>query len=135
MPFSTLPPRFPSPLPTTLRYFRGSSRVGILSVYRRSNCLFCSGSLQGELIKPAVNGTLNVLTSCAKVPSLKRVVLTSSMAAVLFSERPLGPDLVVDETWFSDPAFCEKSKVCPCPSFQGLPSQHPVQEHRLMFLH
>lgn len=59
-----------------------------------------------------MKGTLNVLASCAKVPSLKRVVVTSSMAAVIFNGRPLSPDVVVDESWFSDPSFCEKFKVC-----------------------
>ncbi|KAG6630779.1 hypothetical protein CIPAW_13G043800, partial [Carya illinoinensis] len=66
---------------------------------------------QAELIDPALKGTLNVLRSCAKVSSVKRVVITSSMAAVAFNGKPLGPDVVIDETWFSDPAFCEKSKL------------------------
>ncbi|CAN1316677.1 Phenylacetaldehyde reductase [Linum perenne] len=57
---------------------------------------------QAELVDPAVKGTLNVLRSCAKVPSIKRVVITSSMAAVAFNGRTLAPDVVVDETWFSD---------------------------------
>lgn len=67
--------------------------------------------LQEELINPAVKGTLNVLRSCAKVPSIKRVIVTSSMAAVAFNGKPLAPDVIVDETWFSGPSFCEKSKV------------------------
>ncbi|CAN1787797.1 Phenylacetaldehyde reductase [Linum perenne] len=54
---------------------------------------------QAELVDPAVKGTLNVLRSCAKVPSIKRVVITSSMAAVAFNGRTLAPDVVVDETW------------------------------------
>jgi nucleoside-diphosphate-sugar epimerase len=65
---------------------------------------------QPDLIDPAVNGTLNVLRSCAKTSSVKRVVVTSSMAAVSFNGRPLAPDVVVDETWFSDPSFCKESK-------------------------
>lgn len=67
---------------------------------------------QAELIDPALKGTLNVLKSCAKTPSVKRVVLTSSMATVAFNRRLLSPDVVIDETWFSDLAFCEESKVC-----------------------
>ncbi|KAM0948815.1 putative cinnamyl-alcohol dehydrogenase [Dioscorea sansibarensis] len=66
---------------------------------------------QAELIDPAVKGTLNVLGSCAKISSIKRVVVTSSVAAVLFNGRPRTPDVIVDETWFSDAEFCEHSKM------------------------
>ncbi|RVW66370.1 Tetraketide alpha-pyrone reductase 1 [Vitis vinifera] len=62
-----------------------------------------------ELIDPAVNGTLNVLRSCTKVPSIRRVVVTSSIVATIFNGKTLTPDVIVDETWFSDPAF---SLVC-----------------------
>ncbi|PKI77138.1 hypothetical protein CRG98_002641 [Punica granatum] len=72
--------------------------------------VFCC-LLQADLIHPAVKSTLNVLGSCAKVPAVKRVVITSSMAAVFYSGRPLSPDVVVDETRLSDPAFCEKSEL------------------------
>ncbi|XP_062171699.1 phenylacetaldehyde reductase-like [Alnus glutinosa] len=64
---------------------------------------------QAELVDPAVKGTLNVLNSCAKSPSVKRVVLTSSIAAVAFNGRPRTPDVVVDETWFSDPEVCKQA--------------------------
>ena len=66
---------------------------------------------QAQLIDPALKGTMNVLRSCAKVPSFKRVVVTSSMTSVAFNGKPLAPDVLVDESWFSDPVFCEKSKV------------------------
>lgn len=66
---------------------------------------------QTELIEPALKGTLNVLGSCSKSSSVKRVVLTSSIAAVAFSPKPLTPEVVVDETWFSDPDFCKKNNV------------------------
>uniref|UniRef100_K3ZVQ8 NAD-dependent epimerase/dehydratase domain-containing protein n=1 Tax=Setaria italica TaxID=4555 RepID=K3ZVQ8_SETIT len=65
---------------------------------------------QVELIDPAVKGTLNVLGSCKKAASVKRVILTSSMAAVVFTEKPLSPDVVVDETSYSIPELCEKAK-------------------------
>lgn len=68
--------------------------------------------IQSEIIDPAVKGTLNVLRSCAKVASIKRVIVTSSMASVLYKRKPLDSDVVVDETWFSDPAICEELKVC-----------------------
>ncbi|KAI5419795.1 phenylacetaldehyde reductase [Lathyrus oleraceus] len=66
---------------------------------------------QAELIDPAVKGTLNVLKSCAKSPSVKRVVLTSSTSAVAFNTRPKNPGVIVDETWFSDPDFCRESQL------------------------
>ncbi|KAK4841787.1 hypothetical protein QYF36_010539 [Acer negundo] len=73
--------------------------------------LLSSNDPQADLVDPALKGTLNVLRSCAKVPSIRRVIVTSSMAAVSFNGKPLSPEVTVDETWFSDPAFCEKSKL------------------------
>ncbi|ONK55213.1 uncharacterized protein A4U43_UnF6340 [Asparagus officinalis] len=66
---------------------------------------------QAELIDPAVKGTLNVLGSCIKTPSVKRVIVTSSIAAVAYNGRPRTPDVVVDETWFSNSEFCRMSKL------------------------
>lgn len=34
------------------------------------------------------------------------------MAAVAFNGKPLAPDVIIDESWFSDLAVCEKLKVC-----------------------
>lgn len=75
-----------------------------------SPVIFSVEDPQGELIDPALKGTLNVLKSCAKNPSIKRVVLTSSMATVSFNKRPLSPETVMDETWFSDLDYCEEIK-------------------------
>lgn len=58
-----------------------------------------------------MKGTLNVLGSCAKASSVKRVVLTSSIAAVAYNGKPRTPEVVVDETWFSNPDFCKEAKV------------------------
>ncbi|KAK2993817.1 hypothetical protein RJ640_027695 [Escallonia rubra] len=66
---------------------------------------------QTEFIDPALNGTLNVLKSCAKASSVKRVILTSSIAAVALNGRPLTPEVVVDETWSTDPDFCKDLKL------------------------
>lgn len=66
--------------------------------------------LQAELLDPAVKGTLNVLSSCKKA-SIKRVVVTSSMAAVAYNGKPRTPDVIVDETWFSNPEICAKIQV------------------------
>ena len=71
--------------------------------------IFC---FQAELIDPALKGTINVLQSCAKFRSVKRVVLTSSMASVVFTGKPVTPEALIDESWFSDPVLCHESKVC-----------------------
>jgi hypothetical protein len=80
----------------------------VLSSYLADKILF-----QVELIDPAVKGTLNVLSSSKKASSVRRVILTSSLAAVVFTEKQLSPDVVIDETSFSIPEICEKAKVLP----------------------
>ncbi|WZZ15990.1 hypothetical protein YC2023_109079 [Brassica napus] len=65
---------------------------------------------QAELLDPAVKGTINVLSTCLKTPSVKRVVLTSSIAAVAFNGMPRTPDTIVDESWFADPEYCRAAK-------------------------
>lgn len=67
--------------------------------------------MQVELIEPAVKGTLNVLGSCRKAQSVKRVVLTSSMATVAFKKPSQNSNLLIDETCFSDPVFAQEMKV------------------------
>nr|GEY78136.1 cinnamoyl-CoA reductase 1 [Tanacetum cinerariifolium] len=76
-----------------------------------SPVIFSVSDPKVELLDPAVKGTLNVLKSAAKVPSLKRVILTSSTAAVACGAKiPVFGD-VVDETWFSHPVICEQKKM------------------------
>lgn len=65
---------------------------------------------QAEMLDPAVKGTLNVLNACTKASSVKRVIVTSSVAAVTYNSRPRSPDVVVDETWFSDAEYCKQGK-------------------------
>ncbi|KAJ7297757.1 hypothetical protein O6H91_Y038300 [Diphasiastrum complanatum] len=59
---------------------------------------------QAQLIDPAVKGTINILRACANATSVKKVVVTSSAAAVVYN-RLSKVGVVVDETWFSDPDF------------------------------
>ncbi|XP_073274302.1 phenylacetaldehyde reductase-like isoform X1 [Primulina huaijiensis] len=75
-----------------------------------SPVLYSISDPQKQLIEPSVNGTLNVLKSCTKAPSIKRVVLTSSIASVTLNRNPRGPDTIMDETWFSDPELCKETK-------------------------
>ncbi|EFJ37708.1 hypothetical protein SELMODRAFT_74610 [Selaginella moellendorffii] len=63
-----------------------------------------------EMIAPAVNGTLNVLKSCAKSPSVRRVVLTSSTSAIRFMPE-MPSNSVLDDTSWSSEDFCRKYKM------------------------
>ena len=52
---------------------------------------------QADLVDPAVNGTLNVLRACAQAPSVRRVVLTSSFAAV--TDEPEDAHVYTEADW------------------------------------
>jgi dihydroflavonol-4-reductase len=52
---------------------------------------------QHDLVAPAVEGTLNVLDACRKAPSVRRVVLTSSMAAV--TDEPDATRVLTGDDW------------------------------------
>ncbi|CAA7405659.1 unnamed protein product [Spirodela intermedia] len=64
---------------------------------------------ENNLRLPAVVGTLNLLTSCAKAGTVKRVVLTSSGAAVSVN-RLRESGLVMDETAWSDVDYLKAEK-------------------------
>ncbi|KAK9667095.1 hypothetical protein RND81_14G232800 [Saponaria officinalis] len=63
-----------------------------------------------EILGPAVEGTLNVLRSCKKNPSLRRVVLTSSSSAARIRED-IDPNVHLDESVWSSIPVCEKFQV------------------------
>ncbi|CAM6047044.1 unnamed protein product [Sphagnum compactum] len=64
---------------------------------------------QAEVIGLAVNGTLNVLASCAKAQT-KKVVLTSSISAIIFTNKrnSMGG---IDESLWTDLDFCRENKL------------------------
>ncbi|EDQ85938.1 uncharacterized protein MONBRDRAFT_28677 [Monosiga brevicollis MX1] len=66
-------------------------------VYHTASPFFRQVDKPDDLIVPAVQGTRNVLSACAKAPSVKRVVVTSSFAAVLF-----GHDMEKDPSPFTE---------------------------------
>jgi len=57
--------------------------------------------MQAELVEPALQGTLNVLESCAKARP-KRIVLTSSVLSILITSKNV-PGAVIDESLWSEP--------------------------------
>ncbi|NTW83505.1 MAG: SDR family oxidoreductase [Chlorobiaceae bacterium] len=52
---------------------------------------------QTDLVDPAVNGTENVLESCLKAGSVRRVVLTSSIAAI--TDEPENSKVYTEKDW------------------------------------
>ena len=63
-----------------------------------------------ELIDPAVKGTLNVLQSCKNSKTVKRVIITSSSAAIRF-RADIEPEQLLDESSWSSLEICEQFKV------------------------
>ncbi len=53
--------------------------------------------VQRDLVEPAVKGTRSMLEACARAPSVERVVLTSSMAAV--TDEPGSDRALTEEDW------------------------------------
>lgn len=52
---------------------------------------------QRDLVDPAVHGTDSMLRACAKSPRIKRVVVTSSMAAI--TDEPDGSRVLTEADW------------------------------------
>ncbi|KAL1531822.1 Tetraketide alpha-pyrone reductase 2, variant 2 [Salvia divinorum] len=63
-----------------------------------------------NLIDPCINGTLNVLKSCKKSTSVKRVVLTSSCSSIRyrFDAEEASP---LNESHWSDPEYCKRHNL------------------------
>eukprot|EP00916_Digyalum_oweni_P002535 GHVL01004646.1.p1 GENE.GHVL01004646.1~~GHVL01004646.1.p1 ORF type:complete len:398 (-),score=56.39 GHVL01004646.1:2401-3594(-) len=68
-----------------------------------------------EVVRPAVEGTMNVLKACSKCKSVKRVVLTSSMAAVESAELLKIGRTLTDKDWGDETSSSaspyQKSKI------------------------
>lgn len=65
--------------------------------------------LQEQMVEPAVNGTRNVIIAAAEA-KVRRVVFTSSIGAV-YMDPNRSPDVVVDESCWSNLDFCKNTKV------------------------
>ncbi|XP_059643703.1 tetraketide alpha-pyrone reductase 1 [Cornus florida] len=69
-----------------------------------------SSDPKAEILTPAIEGTLNVMRSCKKNPSLKRIVLTSSSSTVR-ARDDLNPNVPLDESSWSSVEICERLKI------------------------
>ncbi|KAI9127745.1 hypothetical protein K1719_000738 [Acacia pycnantha] len=69
-----------------------------------------SSNPKEEILKPAIEGTVNVLRSCAKNKSLRRVVLTSSSSAVRVRED-IDPNIALDDSSWSSTQLCEELEI------------------------
>ncbi|KAK9706571.1 hypothetical protein RND81_07G135800 [Saponaria officinalis] len=70
---------------------------------------FASPDPENDMIKPAVQGVTNVLRACTKAKSVKRVVMTSSAAAVSITSLT-GTGIVVTENDWTDVDFLYSEK-------------------------
>lgn len=63
--------------------------------------------IHASLIDPCIKGTLNVLSSCTKASSVKRIVLTGSCSAIRFRNdvQQVSP---LNESHWSDPEYCKR---------------------------
>ncbi|XP_058089151.1 anthocyanidin reductase-like [Magnolia sinica] len=64
---------------------------------------------ENDMIKPAINGTLDVLKSCVKTKTVKRVVYTSSVAAVARKKLTRIGHVLTEESW-SDVEYLTSKK-------------------------
>ncbi|KAH7279311.1 hypothetical protein KP509_37G014100 [Ceratopteris richardii] len=71
---------------------------------------FNTDNPEKDLIEPAVNGTRNVLNACGKAKSVRRVIMTSSVAAVSYTPSRK-PEDIVDESFFSDVVYCRQNNL------------------------
>jgi len=66
---------------------------------------------ENDVIKPTIDGTLNVLRACTKAKTVKRVVVTSAAAALLITESE-EQNQCIDETRWTDVDFV-RTKMSP----------------------
>lgn len=73
-------------------------------IHAASPFFFSSAKPEEELIRPAVEGTQNVCRSAIATPSVRRVVMTSSVAAVYITSKPA-------DHWYTEDDWSEPEKI------------------------
>ncbi|KAL8130136.1 hypothetical protein V2J09_019291 [Rumex salicifolius] len=86
---------------------------------------FASEDPENDMIKPAIKGVLNVLKASARAKTVKRVVLTSSAAAVSINKLE-GTGLVMTEEYWTDVEFLSTAK----PPTWGYPASKAIAEKK-----
>ncbi|XP_010942096.1 cinnamoyl-CoA reductase 1 [Elaeis guineensis] len=66
-----------------------------------------------KMVEPAVRGTKYVINAAAHAGTVRRVVFTSSIGAMTMDPNR-GPDVVVDESCWSDLDYCKNTKNWYC---------------------
>ncbi|KAJ4961080.1 hypothetical protein NE237_020990 [Protea cynaroides] len=81
---------------------------GVDGVFHTASPVFVAydDNIKETLIDPAIKGTLNVLKSCSKASTVKRVVLTSSCSAIRYLNDV--PQIHLNESHWSDPEYCKR---------------------------
>nr|XP_018682668.1 PREDICTED: tetraketide alpha-pyrone reductase 2 isoform X2 [Musa acuminata subsp. malaccensis] len=82
---------------------------GVDGVFHTASPVFVpqDQNVQQALIDPAIQGTKNVLKSCSKASSVRRVVLTSSCSSIRYryDVTLVSP---LNESHWSDPEYCKR---------------------------
>ncbi|XP_065011252.1 tetraketide alpha-pyrone reductase 2-like isoform X2 [Musa acuminata AAA Group] len=82
---------------------------GVDGVFHTASPVFVpqDQNVQQALIDPAIQGTTNVLKSCSKASSVRRVVLTSSCSSIRYryDVTLVSP---LNESHWSDPEYCKR---------------------------
>ncbi|KAK6931497.1 NAD-dependent epimerase/dehydratase [Dillenia turbinata] len=80
---------------------------GVDGVFHTASPVIVPYDDNATLIDPCIKGTLNVLRSCSKASSVRRVVLTSSCSSLRYryDVQQVSP---LNESHWSDPDYCKK---------------------------
>jgi len=86
---------------------------GCVAVFHTASPFFTTAKSDGykELINPALNGTKNVFESIRRAGTVKKVILTSSMAAVGYNGGQLPPEHVYSEKDWSYVDYLTEKKI------------------------